>query len=465
MGRTACLEDIAGAVGLAARSRPEGRWILGFGYDDTLLAEKSHPLAASLDRAAPRHPVALSHISGHFLAVNSLALSLAGLGRDSPDPPGGRIRRLPDGRPSGLLEEPPAMGPVERLFPELSLEEERRALAWASSDYASKGLTLAQDGYSQERDLWLLEKAKENSQSHIPGPRLQAWPAYGSLAPEAWPKASGAFLTEGGGLILGPVKLFADGSIQGYTGYLSQPYHRVVSQISDGPSKAAWRGYPMARPDILKERILAVQAQGRQAAVHGNGDAAIDIILEGMEEAQLAYPRPVSPGHIVVHAQTARPDQLKRMAALGVRPSFFPAHVLYWGDRHRDIFLGPERASNLNPLRGAFEAGLIFSLHNDSPVTPINPLLLMETAVLRLTSSGKTLGGHQAIGAREALLALTAWPAAMAGLDKSLGRLAPGYLADLVILGRNPLKVPPEEISKIEILSAMVGGKIIHGQI
>jgi predicted amidohydrolase YtcJ len=456
LGTTGSIEDIKIKVAERAAGTPPGGWIEGFGYDDTLLADGRHPLAEDLDQAAPDHPVALSHVSGHFLAVNSKALALAGLGAGAEDPKGGRLRRRPDGSPNGLLEEPPAENLVRRVIPKPSAEEERRAAVEASAMWAAKGVGTAQDGWTSAANLAALEAAAAAGDL---GVRVQILPDRALALSGAVPIKSGTPLGEGFRLVSGPAKLFADGSLQGYTGHLSNPYHRVMYDL--GP---LWRGYPMTDPAELADQVAELHRLGRQVAIHANGDRAIEDVIDAFEAALKV--RPVSDHrHFIIHCQTVREDQLDRMAELGVQASFFAVHVHWWGDRHHDVFLGPDRANRIDPLASAAGRGIVFSLHNDSPITGIAPLLSVSVAMSRATSGGRILGPEYRLPALAALRAVTADAARLAFEERRKGRIAPGLLADLAVLSANPLKSEPEEVAAIKVLATLVGGKIVHGEL
>ncbi|MDR2456852.1 MAG: amidohydrolase [Deltaproteobacteria bacterium] len=454
-GQVKSLGEVIELVRQKAEQTPEGEWIKGFGYDDTLLSENRHPLAGDIDEAAKKHPVALRHVSGHFLAVNSLALSLAGLGPGTIDPKGGRLRRLADGSPSGLLEEPPAMDLVARLIAPLSREKELEAARAASANYAAQGVTTAQDGWTGAVNYEVLKEAADLKAAKV---RVQILPDYSLSMSGSLPVGPGSFLGSSY-LTLGPSKLFADGSLQGYTGFLSRPYHRLMYGLPQD-----WRGYPMTDKEALIEKVSALHKAGRQVAVHAHGDEAIESVLEAFKKAQKES-SDISRRHFVIHCQTVRADQLDRMARLGILASFFVSHVYYWGDRHRDIFLGLERAEKLDPLLSAKTNGIAFSLHNDSPVTPISPLRSIETAVLRRTSSGRDLGAEERLDPLSALRAVTADAAYLAFEEDRKGRLKKGFLADLAVLSDNPLTAPSEKIAQIKVLATVVGGETVFGDL
>jgi predicted amidohydrolase YtcJ len=221
----------------------------------------------------------------------------------------------------------------------------------------------------------------------------------------------------------------------------------------------AYRGYPrFAREDLISE-VERLHTAGWQVAVHGNGDAAIDDILDAFESAQRKHPREDT-RHIIIHAQMARDDQLDRMRALGVIPSFFSLHTYYWGDRHRDLFMGPERAARMSPARSAVDRGMRFTIHCDSPVVPMEPLRLVWSAVNRRSASGAEIGPTQRITPMQALRAVTIDAAYQHFEDADKGSLEPGKLADLVVLSRSPLE-NPATIDQIEVVETIVGGETV----
>jgi predicted amidohydrolase YtcJ len=249
------------------------------------------------------------------------------------------------------------------------------------------------------------------------------------------------------------VKLFQDGSIQLRTAALRQPYH---SEIEPADHHLVW-------PQEELDRMVAdAHSSGWQIWTHGNGDTAIGSILEAYEKALVDDPRN-DHRHRIEHCQTAGEDQLDHMRSLGVAASFFAPHVWYWGDRHREIFLGPERAARIDPLASALRRGIKFGLHNDSPVTPINPLLSIGTAVSRLTSGGQVLGAEQAITVDQALRAMTLDSAYLAFEESLKGSLTKGKLGDVVVLDADPHKVALGEIKDIPVAMTIVGGEVMHG--
>ena len=446
IGNVEGLDDLVARLRQAAASRSPGEWIVGWGYDDTLLAERRHPTRTDLDRASTQHPIALFHVSGHLIASNGAALERAGIGPETPDPEGGLIRRGPDGRPDGVLEEN-ASDLMLAALPGFGLRESLAIVREASRRYLAAGVTTAQTGAADESQarglVWLARLG-------LLPLRLVLWP----LDEVARRAQDGEIALPGGDGIRvrrGAVKIVADGSIQGYTGYLSQPYHVPPG---DDPG---YRGYPRIPRDELARLVTRHHVAGWQVAVHGNGDAAIDDILDAFEAALRARPDP-DPRFVIVHAQMARDDQLDRMKALGAIPSFFSLHTYYWGDRHRDIFMGPERAARMSPARSALRRGLRFTIHCDTPVVPMDPLRLVWAAVNRRSTSGAEIGPDERIDAMQALRAVTIDAAWQHFEEEIKGSLEPGKLADLVILSSDPVE-RPESLAEVRVVETIVGGR------
>ena len=451
IGTLTTMDEVLVALKQQADNTPAGEWVSGFGYDDTLLAEQRHPTREELDAVSTDHPVVAMHISGHMVVANSLALAEVGIVAETPDPEGGVIGRLPGSRePNGLLEETARLGIMIKMQ-DMSLKDTYRLMKAAAAEYSALGVTTAQSGgVSKELATGLSLFSKLG----IIPQRLVVFPfetEFGdSLLNGDYDPAD--YASER--VVLGPVKLVADGSIQGYTGNLSQPYYTPYHGDAD------YRGYASIPREKLFEQVAALHKAGYQLAIHGNGDEAIEDILDAFEAAQQEHP--VSdPRLILIHAQMARQDQVARMKDLGITPSFFSAHTWYWGDRHRDIFMGPERAAVMSPAKWAQDYGLRFSSHLDTPVTPMLPLQAVWSQVFRTTYGGDVLGPDQRIGVMDALRAVTIDAAWQVFQDGNRGSLEPGKYADLVVLSGNPLE-EPMTLRDLEVEQTLIGGATIY---
>ncbi len=407
-----------------AQRRPDGT-LMAFGFDDTTVSDQRYPTRAELDTVSDSRPIMVMHISGHLGVVNTAALKAMSITENVQDPPGGYYGRDSEGRLNGLLAET-AFNPVRANLLKLSAMDGYRVMRRASRLYLSRGITFAQNGLADTTTIKALVPALRFGLIPL---RLSVWP---DAAAEQARQDGQWTLPEGERVHLGSVKLVSDGSLQGYTGFLNDPYFSVPEG-----HPPEYLGFPNQSPQQLSEQVVQFHCAGRQTAIHANGDAAISMSLDAVAAARQQCPD-VTVQPVLIHAQMATGEQLTRMQALDVIPSFFNNHVYYWGDRHRDIFLGPERAARISPLAEAADAGLRFTLHADSPVVPFQPLQLVWNATQRRTASGAILGPEQAIAVERALQAVTVDAASQLGVADRVGQLRLGMRADLVWLDRDP---------------------------
>ena len=462
LGPVSRMKDLIEALREKAGRTSKGEWIWGRGYDDTLMEEKRHPTRQDLDQASSEHPIFIAHVSGHLSVANSKALAIAGVTKDTIEPPGGVIRKDPKtSEPDGVLEEMPAQALVYRHLPPLTLDLRLEAMAVAAKDYLKTGVASCSDagvafpGVGSPAEIVAYQRATKQGQVSI---RMTMMVGVEFLL--GADGKSPSFVTGFGDdhLKIGPAKIIVDGSIQGYTGWLAKPYQIPFKGDS------SYRGYPVTAPEKLNRLVLEAHKAGCQIAAHGNGDAAIDAILDAYQLAQKECPRPDA-RHRIEHCQMAREDQLDRMAELGVSPSFFASHTYYWGDRHKAIFMGPERAKRISPLKSALKRGIKFTLHSDCPVTPVSPLFCVFAAVNRITRNGEILGPEFRLTPEEALRAVTIDAAWQTFDEKMKGSIEVGKLADFTILAENPLAVPPEGIKDIKVEEVIIGGKPEIGRV
>jgi predicted amidohydrolase YtcJ len=261
---------------------------------------------------------------------------------------------------------------------------------------------------------------------------------------------------QGGRFRLGGMKLLTDGSIQGYTAYLSRPYHQPGAG-----REVLYAGFPtFESQEKLSTAVADGYENGWQVLAHANGDAAIGMVIEAARAAEKSHPvgdRRTT----IIHAQTIREDQLDAVKNLGLYVSFFPGHVYYWGDRHRDVFLGPERAARINPMRSALDRGIPVTLHHDSPVTPPDILMVIWSAVNRVTSGGWELGPEQRLSPHEAIRAVTIDAARQVFEEERKGSIEVGKIADFVVLSENPLAVEAMRIREIAVEETVKEGETI----
>ena len=435
---------------IAERGIPPGEMVSGGGYDDSLLAENRHPTRYDLDRASTEHPIVLTHVSGHLRTANSAALRAAGITADTPDPPGGHIRRIGDtGEPDGVLEETAGglVGSSWLFRPAGDLEGlARRAIAV----YTSYGTTTIQDGATGAETVRTLRTAAEREPFAAD---VAVFPRFRTLADSEEAAYEPGYRS---GLRVAGVKFSLDGSPQGRTAWVTEPYH-------EGPpgAPADYRAYGTLDPALYRAGAAHLIRRGVPIIVHANGDAAIDVMLDGVEAAVAGIDPPPDHRAVVIHAQLMRADQLDRAAALGVVPSFFSAHAFFWGDWHRRSF-GEARGNAISPIRWAIERGVRFTVHNDAPVVPPDIMRLVSITVNRRTRSGHVLGPEQRATVREALHAVTLGAAYQYFEEDVKGSIAPGKQADLVVLERNPLTADPALLERIQVVETFSRGRSVY---
>ena len=451
VGSAENIDDIIALISqhIAERAIPPGEWVLGYGYDDSLLAENRHPTRDDLDKASTDHPIVLMHVSGHLAAVNSAALAESDIGAGTNDPPGGVIRRRAGSRePNGVLEESAASRLVFGRLGAIAGERFETLARKTTEYYASFGITTVQDGAATPADVAALRAAAAKKPFELD---IAAYPFATALGVEGF----GDFAQDAeyrGGIRVAGVKFSLDGSPQGRTAWLTEPY-------TEGPEGAAadYVAYPTTEPAYYKDRVAKLISRGVPVLVHANGDAAMDLMIEGVAEAVADGPLP-DHRSVIIHAQLMRADQVDRAAELGIVPSYFSAHTFFWGDWHRKSF-GEARAQNISPTRWAADKGVQFTVHNDAPVVPPDMMRLLWATVNRKTRSGHVIGPHQRLTVKEALHAMTLGGAYQLFEEANKGSISVGKQADLVVLATDPLTADPDSLKDIPIVATFSRGK------
>ncbi len=444
------LSDVLDRLRDKAAETPKGEWIIGAMFEPSGLAENRFPTRDELDGISTDHPVWVVHISGHAGVANSPALEFRDIDETAEDPPGGRFGRSPDtDRLDGLLEGMPAMGELGDTEFQMTYERFRTAMEYSTDEYLSQGVTMAQNAWATKTFLnhFCRYAAEENNSIDV-----MVLPA-GFLEPKLSAGEHGIHLPNEGPIMFGPRKLFGDGSFHLQTSCMTEPYYKPLN------GDPTYRCELAVTRDMMVKRIGKLHDMGFQCHIHANGDATADLMLDAIEEVQRANHRD-DHRHTLIHAQNYREDQLDRMAEMGVSVSFFPAHLYYWGDFHRDVTLGPERVQNMCPTRWAAERGIRFTIHNDAQVTPTLPLHLMWCAVNRRSVNNTDLGRGQTITPERALRSHTIDAAWQVFQEHERGSIEPGKRADFAILSDNPLN-NAETIRDIRVEETIRGGKTV----
>lgn len=437
----AAIRDYAATV-------PAGRWIVVWQYDNENLAEKRHITRAELDAVAADRPIVVLHVSLHGAVANSAALAAANLDETTPIPPGGMMLRDAGGKLNGVLLEK-AMFLLLAKLPQPTAEQKLAALDAAQDAYFAEGYTHAQDGATQPPDIAFLTSPAARARLKIDlallpfSPGLDALLARPDLKFGVWQDH----------VKLQGIKFVLDGSVQARTGYFTRDYAR-------GSPEGAhpWHGQPVLSPQEFCTQAAKVHARGWQIFAHANGDAAIDMAIGCFDALGIKAADDRRP--IVIHSQFQRRDQLPAYARIGVGPAYFSNHAWYWADVHRTNFPA-DIVDFISPLASARAAGLRPSNHSDYSVTPLDTRFMLWTSMARLSPTGVVSGPGERIGAYAALQALTTGPAWQAFEEGRKGRIKPGLLADLVILDKNPLTTPVDQIKDIKVLETIKEGRSV----
>ena len=437
------IAEIKDAVRTRAATTPKGEWILGFKYDDTKTREGRKLNYRDLDEAAPNHPVAIEHRGGHTAFVNSLALQKADINEKSPDPAGGQIGRDANGRLTGELREN-AVGRVVRGNRAYTRADRREGVKIITRMFAKAGVTSATDAAGSPEDLLAYQDAFENGE--------MSTRVYCHIANRGIDRMIAAGIRSGMGnewIRVGALKLVADGSISERTARLSKPY---VGRPND-------YGIVVTPEDDLYQASRKAHLAGWQIGTHANGDVAIDTVLRVYERLQKESPRR-DPRFRLEHCTLVNENLLARMKALNAIPAPFWSYVYYHGEKMREY--GAERLDWMFAMRSFLDYGIRVAPGSDYPPGPFEPMMALQSCVTRTDIKGTVWGARQKISVREFIDASTLNGAYATFEERIKGRIEPGMLADLVVLGRDPMTEDPSTLVTIPIERTMVGGKWMY---
>ena len=420
---------------------PPGDWISGFKYDDTKTAEGRYINRVDLDEVTPDHPISIEHRGGHTAYVNSMALQLAKIDRNTPDPAGGQIVRDENGEPTGLLKEN-AVDLVSKLIPNtITPKDDQEGVKLITKMMSKSGITSVTDAYGEPKDLTAYRNALAADELST---RVYCMIGYHHINQMI---EQGVKTGDGNDwLRIGGMKLTCDGSISERTARLSKPY---VGRPDD------YGIIVMDEEELYGYAIKAHKADW-QIGIHANGDVGIDKSLNVFEKIQQEHPRN-DPRFRLEHCTVINDNIVNRMKALNVIPNPFSTYVYFHGEKMKEY--GPDRLENMFAVKTFLDAGINVTQTSDYPPGPFEPMMAIQSSVTRTDMSGTVWGPSQKITVEEAIKVGTINGAYASYEEKLKGSLENGKFADLVVLEEDPTKVDPTSIIDIKIQRTMVDGK------
>ncbi|UUC44082.1 amidohydrolase [Flavobacterium cerinum] len=435
--------------------------ILGNGYDDAIMTEHRHPTREELDAISTTNPIIVIHASGHASVVNTAMLKLLNIPEDIKDPEGGHYGRdSKTHRLNGKLEENAnfmALIKFTEMMPKPKpaangLSQSLQDFVKAQDEWLRYGQTTICDGRSMGTSVGLLKEAAEKN---LLKADVVYFPDFEANKKE-WKSFLPHYMKYEKRLKFGGFKFSDDGSPQGKTAWLTEPY--LIPPEGQTPD---YKGFPIFTDETLYTDLKTIFTDNITAQLHVNGDAAIDqaIRVIGKLKDEGIYKPEIRA--TLIHVQNSRPDHIAKIKEIGVIPSYFSSHVYLWGDWHYQSVFGPKRAAYISPAQSAKKAGILFTIHHDSPVTPPDLLTGVYSAVNRTTRSGMILGPNERISVLDALKAITINAAYQYQEENRKGSLKEGKLADLVILDQNPLRIDPKKLRDIQVMETIKEGKTV----
>jgi predicted amidohydrolase YtcJ len=442
------LAEIVAKLRVELARTPPGGWIRGSRYDDAKMPEGRVITRWDLDEVSRDHPIMVLQVAGHWGVVNSKALALGGIDETSEEPPGGRFGRDAAGRLNGILFEtaifdfayPQATRLAQTIAPASTPEDRLRGLGLAMRAFHAAGITSVTDAMIGPDDIALLQEARRRDALTMRVNMLLHFEHYALLAQREVRTGSGDAR-----LRLGGIKTFVDGAIGGRTCLMEQPFEGTTDDF----------GMQTLDDATLRDVVRMAHLDGNRICVHANGDRAIGKLLDQLEAAQREKDRP-SLHHRIEHCSIVNDDILQRMKKLGAIAAPFGSYVHYHGGKLLDWY-GPERIERMFAHRLFSDHGVAVAGSSDYPCGPFQPLLALQSCVTRTGYDGTPLGLSQRITPYEALSLYTANAAYASDEHDVKGMLAPGYLADFVVLADDPLTVDPFTLGSIPVRATYVG--------
>ncbi|MGZ8470831.1 MAG: amidohydrolase [Gemmatirosa sp.] len=446
---TTSYDSVIARMATRARSTPKGTWIVGRGWDQNDWGDTRFPSHEALSRAIPDHPVYLERVDGHAALVNAAGMRAASITRETKDPEGGKLERGANGEPTGVFIDN-AQRLVERAIPNPTRDDLREALKGATRELHRHGLVGVHSAGEGRATIELMEEMAQRGELDL---RANVMISDDSAAIAHYFARGPRRALHDGRLWVSSVKLYADGALGSRGAALLEPY-------TDDPNN---QGLLVSAPAHIQDVALRALRAGFQVNTHAIGDRGNRLVLDAYEQALRQVP--VADHRFrVEHAQILHHEDIPRFAALGVIPSMQASHQtsdMYWAGNR----LGSGRLFGAYAWRALIDAGAIVPNGSDFPVELVNPLISFHASVARQDARNWPAGGwfpEQRMSRDEALRSMTLWPAVAAFQESELGSLAAGKRADFVVLDRDIMRVPAEDILATRVLATYFGGKAVY---
>jgi predicted amidohydrolase YtcJ len=441
--RTRSIEELKGQVRDKVAEIGTGEWITGYGWSEDVIAEERRPLRSDLDEAAPDNPVLLTRAGGHSAVANSMALRLAEVTADTPQPEGGVIERGEDGELNGVIRERQDI--VSQLIPEASFEDVREDLIRILKEQLSFGITSFTHATGSIESYPEWEYVYSLHRGSLPRGSIQVrWEG---------PEAMSAFGKKSGDgdehLQVGPIKIFVDGGFTGPAAYTKEPYK----------GESEYRGKLSLTLEELETIIREAHAAGWQFGIHAIGDAAIELAIDELAAVLDESPKENHRHYLNHFTVMPSAEAMDKMAEYGIAITQQP-NFTYTLDGRYSAYLDGDRLQHNNPLRTPMNHGVHVAISSD--ILPIGPMVGIYAAVTRKGMSGEVFGAEEALTVMEALRGYTLYGAWLTFEEDRKGSIEPGKLADLVVLDRDILTIDPDHIMDINVAQTWLGGKIVY---
>ncbi|HUS77489.1 MAG TPA: amidohydrolase [Patescibacteria group bacterium] len=448
------IADIVATVKERIEEAEPGEWILGRGWDQAKLKDHRNPNRWDLDAVSPDNPVWLTRTCGHIGVINSRALEIGGVSKDTLQPVGGNIEKDDQGEPTGLLEEGPAMNIVRQHIPLSSFDDVVKALKAASEAFNEVGITGVIDAGMNNRVMRAYQKTVADGDLKVRVNMMLAGSAAGETAEESYERISNFPMTTGYGddllRFLG-LKLLIDGGVGGRTALLREPYEHQHKN----------KGILTMPVEDLQKRVDAGNLAGMMVGIHCAGGGAMDIVLNAFEETDKK--RPIKGRRFaIIHAYQPTEENFETCKRLGIVVASQPSFLYYLGDSYHEN-VGDERSKWLKPHRAWIDHGIVVGAGTDSPVTPYPPFPSLWASIARRTEvAGIQMGTEQRVTREEAIRMYTINGAYHTFEEDRKGSIEPGKLADMIVVDRDVLTCPEDDIRDTEVLRTILGGKTVY---